>query len=161
MTDLDKIKARRSELAAQLRAIEQEERELQIAEKVLLRLARIPAISPNIGSGIWREKLDRNNASDATQRAATTPNLVLQSLTQSAVVWLTSNEVQADVTRMKGAEVPMSTISPTLSNLKKDGIIVRDGNKVALRERALAEGFTPQADTLQTEEHLESSGSLE
>ena len=50
--------------------------------------------------------------------------------------WWTANEVQQHLSLIKGREVPMSSVSPTLTKMKDNGIIVRRGLKVALVERA-------------------------
>jgi hypothetical protein len=50
-------------------------------------------------------------------------------------IWTTARELQARVSEIKGREVPMSTISPTLSELKSDDLLARDGMKIALNER--------------------------
>lgn len=51
-------------------------------------------------------------------------------------VWLTANEVQEFASKLRGGEgIPMSSVSPGLSDMKQDGTIERDGMKVALKSR--------------------------
>ena len=56
-------------------------------------------------------------------------------LKNSDRIWLTAGDLKRRVEAILGREVPMSTISPTLSNLKSDGVIVRSNLKVAHAER--------------------------
>jgi hypothetical protein len=66
----------------------------------------------------------------------TTKDLIVTVLRQMPKVWTTANEIQTRVSELKGEEVPMSTISPYLTTLKNDEIIVRNGMRIALKERA-------------------------
>ncbi len=65
----------------------------------------------------------------------TTKDLIRAYLASTPSLWKTSEDVQRGVSEIKGFEVPMGTIGPTLSNMKNNGEIFRDGNKVALAER--------------------------
>ncbi len=47
--------------------------------------------------------------------------------------WMTANEIQ-DAAKWYGKDIPMASISPTLSNMKGKKV-VRDGRKVALASR--------------------------
>ena len=146
MSDLSTIQARRAELAAHRQAIEAEEQELAIAERVLVRLAR-NAISRSAitasGSAVLDDLTLEANAtvsSNSLPKTFSTKDLIRSLLSSSAVVWLTSQEVRDGVVLAKGRDVPKSTIGPTLTAMKEAGIIVRDGNKVALKERAQTNG---------------------
>jgi hypothetical protein len=77
----------------------------------------------------------RINSGTLTSRA-----LIMAVLRQSLSIWMTANEIQERASAIKGQEVPMATISPTLSNMKKEGLIERDGFKVALTERLTETG---------------------
>lgn len=134
MSDIDKIKERRAELAKMREAIDAEERELSIAERVLVRLHRhAPAPLPAVPT-------IEQAASKLQNRSTSTESLIERALRECATVWYTSAEVRVDVSRLKGKDVPMTTIGPTLTAMKRNGTIVRDGNKVALAERATANG---------------------
>ena len=74
---------------------------------------------------------------DAKKRVVSLKRLFVQILESSPTPWLTSNEIRERASNIKGADVPMSSVSPTLTDLKKDRIIVRDGLKVALASRVL------------------------
>ncbi|WP_316185138.1 MULTISPECIES: hypothetical protein [unclassified Bradyrhizobium] len=50
--------------------------------------------------------------------------------------WWTANEIQDYLQRIKGKDVPMSSVSPMLTALKNSGIIVREGHNIALAEKA-------------------------
>jgi hypothetical protein len=51
-------------------------------------------------------------------------------------IWWTANEIQDYLQRIKGKDVPMSSISPILTALKNSGVIVREGHNIALAEKA-------------------------
>lgn len=130
---LDDVKARRAQIAAMRSALEAEDHELQIAERVLMRLARKTlAIAPRLPD----EQISSQQIGDDGAASGTVEELIIRTLRLSAVAWLTSAEVKGDVDRMRGREVPMGTIGPVLTELKNKNIIVRDGNRVALSERS-------------------------
>jgi hypothetical protein len=133
MSDLAKIKDRRAELAGQRKAIEDEERELEIAEKVLVRLGRALPTSINASAPLMTPAVT-SLSRDLTR--ASVSDVLMHILSTSATVWHTSSELQIEASRLKGKDVPMTTISPTLTALKKQNMVVRDGNKVAFAERA-------------------------
>lgn len=56
-------------------------------------------------------------------------------LQSASRVWLTANEIQESASKLKGGDIPMSSVSPGLSEMKQDGTIDRDGMKVALKSR--------------------------
>lgn len=68
-------------------------------------------------------------------RAKTNKDAMLMALRIASDVWLTANELQERASKLKAKDIPMATISPTLTNLKNAGVIVRDGFKVALASR--------------------------
>lgn len=49
--------------------------------------------------------------------------------------WWTAAEIQEHLQILKGKEVPMGSISPMLTAMKNNNVIVRDGLKVALTEK--------------------------
>jgi hypothetical protein len=128
---LSDVRERRAKIAseiARLDALKQEDQELEIAERVLARMAgqsapepRNPPLVMSFAAGAGR-----------TRKIA---DLVIDYLGASRELWLTANEIRDGLSAIRGAEIPMSTISPTLSNLKANGIVSRDGLKVALTER--------------------------
>jgi hypothetical protein len=132
--NLSDVKARRAEIAnetslvlARLEALKQEDQELEVAERVLSRLAGHPEVLPHPS---LTKALSR-----IPGKSPRTADMILSTLRTSPKVWSTANEVRDDLSRKKGAEVPMSTVSPTLTKLKTLGLVVRDGLNVALTER--------------------------
>ena len=80
-------------------------------------------------------------------RSMTAKMMMIAVLRQSPSPWMTSDELRERVIAIKGDDVPMGTVGPTLSNMKNEGVIVRDGFKVALAERLNANGLgSPSAD---------------
>lgn len=59
----------------------------------------------------------------------------LKTLQDADPPWMTANEVQVAASTLKGSEIPMSSVSPTLTDLKNKGLVARDGLKVALATR--------------------------
>ncbi|WP_212472985.1 hypothetical protein [Bradyrhizobium liaoningense] len=55
--------------------------------------------------------------------------------------WWTATEIQDYLTRIKGKEVPMGSISPMLTALKNNGTITRNGHNVALVTKAQEEAL--------------------
>lgn len=62
---------------------------------------------------------------------------IYQTLMESHSPWMTANEIQVQASLTKGEEIPMTSVSPTLTEMKDAGVIVRDGLKVALKIRSL------------------------
>ena len=69
------------------------------------------------------------------RRTGTTKALFADVLRTNDEPWMTANEIRKKASVLKGQEIPMATVSPTLTSLKNDGLLVRDGLKVALVER--------------------------
>ncbi|VAW20367.1 hypothetical protein MNBD_ALPHA12-98 [hydrothermal vent metagenome] len=65
----------------------------------------------------------------------TMKEMIAKALSESDFLWISANDIQEAVSVIKGSEVAMTSISPTLSVLKKEGIILRDGLKIALASR--------------------------
>ncbi len=60
-----------------------------------------------------------------------------------------ANEVRAKASELKGTEIPMGTVSPTLTDLKNAGLIVRDGMRVALASRVLKDNEAPTTEAVE------------
>jgi hypothetical protein len=125
------VAQRRQTLEAEIAARQRELEELEIAERVLHRLGALmeaaPAAKPvpaKIGNAV------------AEPAKESIESLILILLSDEGRVWWTANELQVELSRLKGTEVPMSTVSPTLSNMKNKDKIAREGMRVALPERA-------------------------
>lgn len=79
-------------------------------------------------------------------RDVMTGNETLEQLTMLLMrncgdVWWTATEIKDFLTRVKGREVPMASISPMLTNLKNNGVIIRSGHNIALTGRAKQDVF--------------------
>lgn len=114
--------------------------DLEIAERIVRRFGQATADERPDGQAM-EDLLRRANVDapivEATraERNLTSKSVFLSVLRQSADRWMTANEIQERASAIKGHDVPMATVSPTLSNMKNAGLIVRDGLKVALAER--------------------------
>ena len=123
---LNRIAARRAEILQSIEGLQGELKDLEAAERVLLQLYGGGAFEEDQGSQRHRARL-------------TTKRAILHYLKTTPSLWRTSNQVQENVSEIKGVEVPLSSVSPMLSELKNDGLIVRDNLKVALAERVKRE----------------------
>jgi hypothetical protein len=125
MSDLSRIIARIAEIEKAQAAFALELDELRVAQRVLARLGAQSDMQP---------------ASPKTPRAATTKALFVDILRDNPEPWMTANQVRERASFLKGSDIPMGTVSPTLTDLKNDGLVVRDGLKVALAERIKLNG---------------------
>lgn len=74
---------------------------------------------------------------------------IWQALYEAESPWVDANWIQDRAGQIKREPISMATVSPTLSNMKNEGIIVRDGLKVALASRLNENGEAeapPEAD---------------
>lgn len=116
--------------------------DLEVAERIVRRFGQATEDERPDG-GAMDDLLRRAKVEGATltvksalvERALTSRAVFLSVLRQSVDPWMTANEIQQLASAIKGYDVPMATVSPTLSNMKNAGLIVRDGLKVALAER--------------------------
>jgi hypothetical protein len=154
--NLGDVRARRAKIARELQALQAEDRRLQTVEEALVELAtkmgddsgspeRGQLVRKRLPSGTAQPqppspKDERVRLRRRRPRQNTTAALIVDVLRTSTTAWRTANEIQEEVGQRKGQPVPMSTISPTLSDMKAKGLIVRDGLKVALKERVGATG---------------------
>lgn len=97
------------------------------AKPVLAKVSTLAAIAYE--SGIPRGHCDHNPFRKGTNKA-----YIWDALRLSNQPWLDANEVQSMASTLKGEEIPMATISPTLSNMKGE-YIEREGLRVALKIR--------------------------
>lgn len=122
------VRARRLEIARAIAELQDEDKDLETAEQVLVRLsgAGPAAAAPSKPSA----RAPRGPSGRLSQRA-----LVLEVLGSSEEVWLKSGAIAQAASRLSGAPVPELSLRPLLSALKRESVIVRDGHKVALRAR--------------------------
>lgn len=127
------IEGRRKAIRDQIVKLEQEDHDLEIADRALQRLASQP---PQFLEGSYRMATGvATVAGPSATRPVTIKEMIVSYLEKTSSLWRTANDIQDNVSDMRGSPVPMSSISPTLSDMKKAGTIVRDGMKVALAER--------------------------
>lgn len=155
LLSLSEIRRQRAELSREaesmrqrLSAIASRINELGMVEEIVARFGKeVPdaeerkkaTVVDIRGVVVDQEQFERSNmlrSTMARKPTDTTKNIMIAVMRTMANIWTTASELQARVSEIKGREVPMSTISPTLSDLKnKDGLIVREGMKIALKER--------------------------
>jgi len=132
-TFLDNVRARRAEISRAKEALEKEDQELAIAEKVAEKL------DPSLVSSVTRvadPDLVVPNKLLATAAPKRHSDLVLSTLKASANTWFeSSEELREEVRRIYGIEIIRGSFLPLLTSLKNEGLIVRDGRKVALAEK--------------------------
>ena len=141
----ERIKVARQSIDAGERAIAAARAELddlQLAESVLLRLSK-PAEYQTVGMTLPFQAETTTHAQSKTEngnpyKEGTNKALFYAVLYESESPWLTANEVQERSSNMRGWEIPMSSVSPGLSDMKASGVIERDGLKVALKNRLAA-----------------------
>lgn len=117
--------------------------DLLAAGRVLIKLSgqlqSAPVESPtNVKAD--EDEFDPNENTGNPYRPSTNKYYMWKVLRDADRVWMTANEIQELATRLRGAEIPMSSVSPGLSDMKQDGSIERDGLKVALKSRLQENG---------------------
>jgi hypothetical protein len=123
MTDdsLILIRARRAEIKAERKRLDIEDADLDHAEKTIVRLA---ALRP-------QAKAATNGAAPKTQR-----EFVTYTLKTSEVDWFESVRDLRDAVALNGKDIPLTSFQPLISSMvNEDGTLVRDGNRVGLKER--------------------------
>jgi hypothetical protein len=153
---LESLAARDAELAAMEKEIIAERADIAAARRLLLK--QKPTVSEAIVGAVVgvRDVVTAMNAGRiAEQRALdlekearsnglrplrhgkpTTAMQIMEVLRNSPDrEWLTANEIQDRIADKTGITISMSTLSPTLSDLKSKGHILREGFKVALKSR--------------------------
>jgi hypothetical protein len=151
---LSDVAARREQLEAEIEERKMELAELAFAERVLRRLGEYtppvrvgPAVPGVTLNSIPRHisprpppppppPAPRLDAYTVDPSKESVESLILIVLGASDRLWWTANELQSELSKLKGAEVPMSTISPTLTNMKNSHKIHRVGLRVADSNRA-------------------------
>lgn len=131
--NLSTVRQRRSAIAKQIKALQTEDGELEIAERVLTRLAPTTRSRDTNGGG-----LDFGNPDPPP---VTQKDLVIATLRARAEPWIESSRaLQAEIQETHGVHIRDSSLLPLLTTLKDDKIIKRDSdNRIALAERATIE----------------------
>lgn len=124
---------RREKLAAEIAQIDQEIKDCEASERMFIRVnetirADIPIPTFAAPSLFATKEI-------GPYRINTTKYYIWQCLRYSQSRWLTAVEIRSIASNAKREEIPMSSISPMLNAMMKQGHVVRDGLKVALKER--------------------------
>jgi hypothetical protein len=138
MNPAQRIRERIAEIESLLASLPKELEELRVTERVLKRFdvsgeggVRLEAKRPITGSADGDAK---------PHPPMKTREIFIQVLKESETAWMTANEIKDRASSIKGADIPMGTVSPTLSEMKNAGFVIRDGLKVALAERIKRDG---------------------
>jgi len=81
-------------------------------------------------------------------RAMTNKAFIWEVLNQAPTPWLNANQIQERASKLKGEQIPMSSVSPMLSEMKEE-YLERDNMLVALKTRLNENGeaeASPDAD---------------
>jgi len=155
---LKDVRNRRAQIAKISADLKVEDDELAVAEKVLVRLGAgtgtpWPAPPPPPWAAAqpppWAAappppapETEELSLSDTVKQLMTgnetLEQLIILLFENCIDVWWTANEVQALLGVLKGKEVPMGSVSPTLTAMKNSGVLVRDGLNVALASKVAA-----------------------
>ncbi len=122
----------RSELEFRLSQIDDHYEELEAAEDFVKRFGE-----QGEGSDMAAEPLQERLPLQPVIRAKTTREALLLALKVMQEPWQTAKGLRERAIQFKGTNIPMATVSPTLSNLKNEGLIIREGQKVALASRII------------------------
>lgn len=147
-SDLETIRARRIEIVAEKKRLDAEDSELEIAERVLVRMSASKPMDTSGGSvGCGTQgsllALSLSGGGEITETrkvlAPTHEQMVRSVLANTRETWFSSSgAIGAAVLATFGVEIPKTSLRPMLSKMKRDGVIIRRGEKgFALRERAL------------------------
>lgn len=150
---LKQIDARIAHLHSIIKKCGQELDELEIARRVILKLngtepPRRPSGEASVNALAAFAKANAENAASGNftnwlasppRKTKTTKEIIIQVLIENNDPWMIASDIQEAASRIKGSEIPMSTLSPTLTTLKDEGSIVRDGQKVAYAPRITGE----------------------
>lgn len=151
-----RIEVLKNEMSKSQRELE----DLEAAERMVLRFgsandAQVSNVANlfTLETSVKLPKADSAQLLPSPRKAMNLTGLVQAVMRQSASPWLTSEEVRAKASDLKGDEIPSGSIAPTLWKMKNDGEIVRDGYKVALASRLKENGgplSPPDADDAST-----------
>lgn len=137
---LSGIQRRRSEMKQSIDRLQQE---LQTAQRVLADLDKAEELVRRFGGDEGTlplmeraPQLDRFEHRVAISgRKLRLNELIVEAMRSIEPVWTDAVAIQEEASRIRGSDVPMGSISPTLTVLKDQGVLERNGMKVALKER--------------------------
>jgi hypothetical protein len=129
-----RIRARIAEIEASLAQIEPlraELDELRVAAKVLEGLA----VDDGEDDDASEAKRPARTPKPQKAKPPTVRDRAILALRVSPETWLTGEEIVDHIIETSGVKIGITTIRPTLTKLKDEGLILREGTKVALAER--------------------------
>ena len=139
---LDIIRQRLAEIGETRAKLDEEEHDLATAERVLVRLEAMSKFEfrPVLPRGI------SDGASTSTKRPPSQTKIIVATLKSSAQPWFESTNVLLEAIKViHGIKMKKSSFQPLMWQLVKNGVVARDGFKVALAERVKGGGETKQA----------------
>lgn len=124
MEALEQLRARRDEIARLKAALDKEDQDLSIAERVFLKLSGVTVQEDNsLGA-----RLVRGNKA-----------LVVRVLEDQPQPWMSAEQIRLEIKRTQGHMIGKTTLFPLLTAMKNEGLIVRNGGVVALARRVEGE----------------------
>src|SRR6185312_7680822 len=129
------VKARRAEIAKLLKPLQDEDQELAAAEAVLLRLIKVEGATQSAAEPADEGRTVVEIVKEIMKGDETIEELMTLLMQESGDPWWTAAELQSHLTDVRKRVVPMSSVSPTLTNMKIKHLLVRNGLKVALTSR--------------------------
>src|SRR5260221_428540 len=123
--NLRSVSARRSAIAAELANLQAEHAELMAAEAVLIRLSGSKS-KPNGANGLHGPaKVAAKTMRGTRRNGASQRELVLMTLKKSKTPWLKVADIVAAVKSEHRITLPVRSVAPLMSTLKKSKVIVR------------------------------------
>lgn len=124
------IQARRQTIKAEIEALKAEDTELAGALRTLERLASAKSQAPRALAAPAPTRPPAKRGRKPVSGDKSRSELILAVLAERG--WLDVEGITSAIAKDYGVAVANRTISPLLSGLKRDGLIVRQGRKVAL-----------------------------
>jgi hypothetical protein len=138
ISPLNAIAAKREEIRTEIDRLKAEDADLVRAEEVLSRLN--PGQAPAASARLKAPRQEPVRASLAHRPPKSHRELVIAALGHAPKPWLRSNDIIEIANQRWGAVIADKSLRPLLTVMKREGVIVRDGRWVALRERARDKG---------------------
>jgi hypothetical protein len=114
------IRSRRAEIKDQRQKLDAEDAELDQAERTIVRLSHRPTGNGHVMP--W-------------EAPKTQKEYVIATLKTSENAWFENVRALRDAVAAKGKDLPITTFQPLISDMVKNDGLVRDGSKIALKER--------------------------
>jgi hypothetical protein len=141
--NLSTIRARRAQLANYRQQIDAEDKELEIAERVLTRLAVgtnspvAPAVLMSGSSQLDEPSAEARTGAGDQPTPVTHKDLVIATLRARTEPWIpSSRQLQSEIAEAHGIHIEDNSFLPLLSGLMEEGIIKRSEKGIALAKRA-------------------------